>query len=96
MITSWPESLFSLGMDERVYFEIGYDGRLLHEVVIGEALALQVKFQGLFQVGHKFIERFALGDNGEVDAFGYIVLFALVDMNLDDLFHGKNLSHIMK
>jgi len=39
-----------------------------------------------FEIGHDFIQGLALGDDWQVDAFGNVILFAFVDMDLNDLF----------
>ena len=87
-MTSWPESLFSLGIYEGVDFEVGDDRGMGYEVVVGEILSLKMQVYGLFEIGYQFIERNSLSYNRKVDAFGDIKPFAFVDMYLNDLFHG--------
>lgn len=51
-----------------------------------------MKLQGFFQIGPQLVEGLALGDDGQVDTFGYIELFAFVDMDLDDFFHAHYIA----
>lgn len=49
----------------------------------------EVKLHSFLQIGRRFAKGLALGYDRQVDAFGDIVLPALVDMDLNGLFHAK-------
>lgn len=95
-MTSRPDSVFSLGMDEGVDFEVGEDGGLGRQVVIREIFAFEVKFYGLFQVHCQFVERFTLRNHWEVNAFSDVIFLAFINMKLNNLFHIVTLTHMLK
>ena len=72
--TSEAESFLSLGIS-RFDFHRHQQSRVLRQSELREVLPVQVEGNRFLQIAHHLIQRAALSDDGNFEAFGYIARF---------------------
>ena len=74
-------------MGQRLKFKARQDGRIVSQSKIGQFFTIQLKSARLPQILRQFIQRFSLGDYGQVEALGDELTVALENVNLYNFLH---------
>ena len=82
-----PETVLSFGVDERLKFEAGEDGRVRGKIELRQIFALEVKSQRFLEISCQLVQGSPLGYDGKIKALRHILLFPLRDAHLDNLLH---------
>ncbi len=87
LTTSAPDRTLSLGMHQRLKFEASQDRRIVCQTEVGGVLTLQLESYRFPQILCQFVQRFPLGNHGQIEALGDELALASEDVNLDDFLH---------
>jgi hypothetical protein len=88
-MTSLPERTLSRGMRGGFDLDAHENRGLIHQTERSRIFSFELERDRFLQIVGKFIKGLALRDDGQVKTLRYEVGFALVNMNLDDLFHSS-------